>query len=96
MLRILTFVAIGALLLLRLARTRFGARLLGVPLRVLEIVFLVALLLAGVLAVVFEQWILLAVVVVLLVISGIEELRRRGSRSVRAVSGQSSPRPRSR
>lgn len=96
MLRILTFVAIGALLLLRLARTRFGARLLGVPLRVLEIVFLVALLLAGVLAVVFEQWILLAVVVVLLVISGIEELRRRRSRSVRAVSGQSSPRPRSR
>ena len=66
MLKILTFAAIGVLLLLRLARTRFGARLLGIPQRVLEIVFLVVLLLAGVLAVVFEQWILLVVVVVLL------------------------------
>ena len=78
MLRFLTFGAIALLLLLRLARTRFGARLLGVPLRVLEIVFLVVLVLAGVLAVVFEQWILLIVVVVLLVLSGIEELRARG------------------
>ena len=78
MLKILTFVAIGALLLLRLARTSFGARLLGVPQRVLEIVFLVALLLAGVLAVVFDQWILLVVVVILVVVSGVETLRVRG------------------
>lgn len=79
MLKILTFGAIALLLLLRLARTRFGSRLLGVPQRVLEIVFLVALVLAGVLAVVFEQWILLAVVVVLLILSVIEELRRRAA-----------------
>lgn len=79
MLKILTFGAIALLLLLRLARTRFGSRLLGVPQRVLEMVFLVALVLAGVLAVVFEQWILLAVVVVLLILSVIEELRRRSA-----------------
>ena len=79
MLRILTFGAIALLILLRLARTRFGARLLGIPLRVLEIVFLVALLLAGILAVLFEQWILLTVVAILLVLSGVEELRRRSA-----------------
>ncbi|ACU85774.1 hypothetical protein FM106_20355 [Brachybacterium faecium] len=77
-LKVLTFGTIALLLLLRLARTPFGARLLGLSQRVLGIVFLAALLLAGVLAVVFEQWILLAVVVILLVISGIEELRARG------------------
>ncbi len=79
MLRILTFGAIALLILLRLARTRFGARLLGIPLRVLEIVFLVALLLAGILAVLFEQWILLTVVAILLVLSGVEQLRRRSA-----------------
>ncbi|MDN6400450.1 MAG: hypothetical protein L0K01_08355 [Brachybacterium sp.] len=77
-LKVLTFGAIALLLLLRLARTRFGARLLGVPQRVLEIVFLVALVLAGVRAVIFELWILRAVVVILLVLSGVEELRARG------------------
>lgn len=79
MLRFLTLGAIALLLLLRLARTRFGSRLLGIPQRVLEIVFLVVLVLAGILAVVLEQWILLVVVVILLVISGIEELRRRSA-----------------
>lgn len=78
-LKVLTFGAIALLLLLRLARTRFGSRLLGVPLRVLEIVFLAVLVLAGILAVVFELWILLVVVVVLLVISGVEELRRHSA-----------------
>ena len=76
-LKVLTFGTIALLVLLRLARTRFGSRLLGVPQRVLEIVFLVALLLAGVLAVVFEQWILVIVVVILVVITGVEELKRR-------------------
>lgn len=89
MLRFLTFGAIALLILLRLARTRFGARLLGVPQRALEIVFLVALLLAGVLAVVLEQWILLAVVVVLLVLSGVEELRRRSTGPRGPAAGQS-------
>ena len=76
-------------MLLRLARTRVGSRLLGVPQRVLEMVFLVALVLAGVLAVVFEQWILLIVVVILLAFSGVEELRRRtAKRSKPSVSSR--------
>ncbi len=96
MLRILTFAGIALLILLRLARTRFGARLIGAPQRVLEVAFLVALLLAGILAGLFEQWILLAVVVVLLGLSLFEELRRRAVRSARAEPGRSSQRPTSR
>ncbi|MEJ6544673.1 hypothetical protein ACFU1Q_16690 [Brachybacterium paraconglomeratum] len=76
-LKVLTFGAIGLLVVLRLARTRFGSRLLGVSLRVLNIVYLDALVIAGILAVVFEQWILLVVVAVLLVVSLVEEIRRR-------------------
>ncbi|WP_341855911.1 hypothetical protein [Brachybacterium sp. GPGPB12] len=64
-LKVLTFGAIGLLVVSRLARTRFGSRLLGVSLRVLNIVYLDALVIAGILAVVFEQWILLVVVAVL-------------------------------
>ena len=76
-LKVLTFGAIGLLVVLRLARTRFGSRLLGVSLRVLNIVYLDALVIAGILAVVFEQWILLVVVAVLLVVSLVEQIRRR-------------------
>ena len=78
-LKVLSLGAIALLILLRLARTRFGARLLGVSLRVLNIVYLVALVVAGVLAVLFEQWILLTVVVILLAISLVEEIRRRSA-----------------
>ena len=78
-LKVLSFGAIALLILLRLARTPFGARLLGVSLRVLNIVFLAALGIAGVAAVMYEQWILLAVVVVLLVVSLVEEMRRRSA-----------------
>lgn len=78
-LKVLSFGAIALLLLMRLARTRFGARLLGVSLQVLNIAYLAALGIAGVLAVVFEQWILLTVVVILLVVSLVEELRRRSA-----------------
>lgn len=78
-LKVLSFGAIALLLLLRLARTPFGARLLGVSLRVLNIVFLAALGVAGVLAVAYEQWILLVVVVVLLAFSLVEEVRRRSA-----------------
>ncbi|HLQ80411.1 MAG TPA: hypothetical protein VK122_04895 [Brachybacterium sp.] len=83
MLRFLTFGAIALLILLRLARTRFGARLLGVSLRALHIIYLIALVVAGVLAAAFEQWILLAVVGILLAISAFEEIRRRSSREPR-------------
>jgi hypothetical protein len=50
-----------------------------VSLRVLNIVFLAALGIAGVAAVMYEQWILLTVVVVLLAISLVEEIRRRSA-----------------
>lgn len=76
-LKVVSVGAIALLLLLRLSRTPFGARLLGVSLRVLNIVYLAALVIAGALAIPFEQWILLGVVVVLLVISLVEELQRR-------------------
>ena len=78
-LKVLSFGAIALLILLRLARTSFGARLLGVSRRVLHFVYLAALGVAGVLAVMFEQWILLTVVVILLAISLVEEIRRRSS-----------------
>ena len=78
-LKVLSFGAIALLLILRLARTPFGARLLGVPLKVLHIVYLAALGVAGMLAIPYEQWVLLAVVVVLLVISLVEEVRRRSA-----------------
>ena len=77
MLKLLTIVGIVLLLLLRLLRGRFGARLLGVSVRAISAVYLSALLIAGVLAVVFEQWILLTVVVILLALSTAEEIRRR-------------------
>lgn len=80
MLRILVVAAIVLLVLLRLARTRFGSRLLGISQRVLGIVYLVALVLSGILAVVFEQWVLLTVVGILLLVSAVEELRRRRRR----------------
>ena len=79
MLRFLTVGVIALLLLLRLARTRFGARLLGISLRVLNTVYLVALLLTAVLAVAFEQWILLTVAGLLLLISLVEWLRARSA-----------------
>ena len=71
---------IAGLLVLRLLRSRWGARLLGVSERVLDIVYLVALVLTGVIAVVTEYWLLLVVVAVLLVLRGIEALRARQSR----------------
>lgn len=80
-LKVLSFGAIALLILLRLARTRFGARLLGVPLQVLHIVYLTALGVAGILAIPFEQWILLTVVVILLAISLVEEIRRRSAQA---------------
>ena len=78
-LKVLSFGAIALLILLRLARTPFGARLLGVSLRVLNIVYLAALGVAGMLAIPYEQWVLLTVVVVLLVVSLVEEIRRRSA-----------------
>lgn len=89
MLKLLTIVGIVLLLVLRLLRGRFGARLLGVPVRVLNTVYLSALLIAAMLAVVFEQWILLAVVVILLLLSAVEEIRRRAGIRARGRAARS-------
>lgn len=83
--KVATAIAIAVLLGLRLARTPLGARFLGVPQRVLEIVFLVVLVAAGVLAVLFEQWILLIVVGILLLVTATEWLRARTAQPPREV-----------
>lgn len=88
-LKVLSLGAIALLLLLRVSRTPFGAKLLGLPLRALNIVYLAALGVAGVLAIPFEQWILLGVVVALLVLSLVEEQRRRRSRAAARSEGRS-------
>ncbi|MGP9683915.1 MULTISPECIES: hypothetical protein [unclassified Brachybacterium] len=78
-LKVLTIGVIVFLLGLRLLRGRFGTRLLGVSRTVVNAIYLVALVLTGIIAGAFEQWVLLGVVVVLLVLSGIEEIRRRST-----------------
>lgn len=79
MLRFVSIAAIVVLILLRLAGTRMGARLLGLSQRVLGIVYLVALVIAAVAAVATEQWVLLVVAGVLLLLSGVEAIRRRSA-----------------
>lgn len=77
------YLAIGlivGLLVLRLLRSRWGSRLLGVSERALDIVYLAALALTGVIAVLTEYWLLLVVVAVLLALRGVEALRARQSR----------------
>ena len=78
------YFAIGlvvGLLALRLLRSRWGSRLLGISERVLDIIYLVALVITGAVAVATEYWLLLAVVGVLLVLRGIEALRNRRRRA---------------
>lgn len=80
------YFAIGlvvGLLALRLLRSRWGSQLLGISERVLDVVYVVALVLTGVISVVTEYWLLLAVAAVLLVLRGVEALqdrRRQGPR----------------
>ena len=78
------YFAIGlvvGLLALRLLRSRWGSRLLGISERALDIIYLVALVITGAVAVATEYWLLLAVVGVLLVLRGIEALRNRRRRT---------------
>lgn len=89
MLKFLTIGAIALLLVLRLLRTRFGARLLGVSVRVMAFVYLGVLVITGIAAGLLEQWVLLGVVVLLLVLSGLEELRRRARRSTDVAPSRS-------
>ena len=79
MLRFVSIAAIVVLILLRLAGTRMGARLLGLSQRGLGMVYLVALVIAAVAAVATEQWVLLVVAGVLLLLSGVEAIRRRSA-----------------
>lgn len=90
MLKFVTIGAIALLVVLRLLRTRFGARLLGVSVRVMTFVYLGVLVITGIAAGLLEQWVLLGVVVLLLVVSGIEELRRRSRARASSASPQSS------
>ena len=87
-LKVITVGAIALLLAMRLLRGRFGATLLGVSVRALNLAYLALLLITGLLAGVFNQWVLLGVVVALLALSGVEEIRRR------SAQGTSGPRRR--
>lgn len=81
MLRILALAGILLLLVLRMFRSSFGARFLGVSEKVIDWVYIVALVIACAAAIWTEYWLLLVVAGVLLVVRGIEEIRaRRGAR----------------
>lgn len=62
---------------LRFADTRWGARMLGISRRALRIVHVTVLLVTGVLSVIFEQWVLLGVVFVLLALYVVDIVRER-------------------
>lgn len=76
----LAIALILGLLALRLLRGRWGSRFLGVSGRVLDIVYVAALVIAGVAAVATKYWLLLALVVVLLVLRVVEAVRARRQR----------------
>lgn len=69
-----------ALLALRLLRSRWGARLLGVSQQLLDRIYVVALVLVGTVAALTEYWLVLAVVGVLLIWRVVEEVRARRQR----------------
>jgi hypothetical protein len=73
----LAIALILGLLALRLVRGRWGSRFLGVSGRVLDIVYVAALVIAGVAAVATKYWLLLALVAVLLVLRVVEAVRAR-------------------
>lgn len=82
-LKLVIALVIVGLVGLRFADTRWGARMLGISRRALRIVHVTVLLLTGMLSVIFEQWVLLAVVALLLVLYGVDVLRERAARSAR-------------
>lgn len=77
----LAIALILGLLALRLLRGRWGSRFLGVSGRVIDIVYVAALVIAGVAAVATKYWLLLALVAVLLVLRIIEAVRARRPRA---------------
>ncbi|PWH06126.1 hypothetical protein DEO23_09990 [Brachybacterium endophyticum] len=71
----LAIALILGLLALRLLRGRWGAKFLGVSERAIDIVYIAALVIAGIAAIATQYWLLLALVVVLLVLRLVEALR---------------------
>ena len=69
--RYLVLGLIVALLVMRLLRTRWAGKLLGISRRVLEIAHLVLLLVTALIAGIAEEWVLLGVVGVLLIWGGL-------------------------
>lgn len=69
-----------ALLVLRLLRSRWGARLLGVSQQALDRIYVVALVLVGTVAALTEYWLVLAVIGLLLIWRVLEGLRARQRR----------------
>ncbi|MFC0674983.1 hypothetical protein [Brachybacterium hainanense] len=77
-LKVLALTLIVLLLALRLLRGRFGSALLGVSETVLDLTYVGLLAITLGVSIWAEQWLLVVVCGVLLVLRGIEELRRRG------------------
>ena len=79
MLRYLILGIVVGVLLLRLLRTRPARRLLRLPLHLLDGIHLAALTLAVVIAIVAEEWVLLAVLGALLIWALVDVLRERAA-----------------
>lgn len=79
--RYLVLGLIVGLLVMRLLRTRWAGRLLGISRRSLEIVHLVLLVVTALIAAVAEEWVLLGVVGVLLIWALVDLVRGRRDRA---------------
>ncbi len=79
--RYLVLGLIVALLVMRLLRTRWAGKLLGISRRVLEIAHLVLLLVTALIAGIAEEWVLLGVVGVLLIWALVDLVRGRRDRA---------------
>lgn len=75
--RYLVLGLIVGLLVMRLLRTRWAGKLLGIPRRALEIAHLALLLATALIAGIAEEWVLLGVVGVLLIWAVVDLVRGR-------------------
>ncbi|WP_010533437.1 hypothetical protein [Brachybacterium squillarum] len=91
MLRYLILGIVVGVLLLRLLRTRPARRLLRLPLHLLDGIHLAALTLAVVIAIVAEEWVLLAVLGALLIWALVDVLRDRRERAAAAAATSETP-----
>lgn len=79
--RYLVIGLIVGLLVMRLLRTRWAGKLLGISRRALDIAHLVLLTITAVIAVAAEEWVLLAVVGALLIWAIVDLVRARRERA---------------